>query len=123
MNKDKKRYTIFVDIDGTIFEHGNKGISDMMAYRTNPKVLPGVLEKFDEWNEKGYCIIITTARKECLREYTEDQLFSAGLHYDQLVMGISAGPRVVLNDTKPNGLITAIGIPLERNKGLLEVNL
>lgn len=118
-----KRKTLFVDIDGTIFVHSNKGISDMMTHRTNPQVLPGVLDKFNEWNELEYCIIITTARKECLREYTEEQLLAAGLHYDYLLMGISAGPRIVLNDTKPDGTITALAIPLERNVGLENINI
>jgi hypothetical protein len=123
MIEDKKRYTIFCDIDGCIFEHGNTGISDLITHRKNPKLLDGVLEKFDEWNERGYCIIITTARKECLREYTTDQLFAAGIHYDQLVMGISHGPRIIINDTKPGGFVTAYASPVERNKGLGDINI
>ena len=30
-------------------------------------VLPGVLEKFNEWYEKGHYIVLTTARPEHLR--------------------------------------------------------
>ena len=63
--------TLFIDIDGTIAKH--KGNLTKM-FINDMEILPGVVEKFNEWDAKGYKIIITTGRKECLRKITEDQL-------------------------------------------------
>lgn len=123
MNEEKKRYTIFCDIDGCILRHGNAPVSQLIHREEEFGPLPGVTEKFDEWNEKSYYIVITTARKECLRELTEKQLLKAGIHYDVLLMGVSNGPRVLINDAKPDGTITAKAFCVERNKGLGDIIL
>lgn len=122
--------TIFIDIDGTIFEHVGSLTNILNEYNTYdlPTPLPGVVEKFNEWAYKGYHIVITTARPESLRTMTIDQLNTAGLFYDQLVMGLPRGPRVVINDIKPatdgyDELITAEAVNLVRNEGLEGVNV
>jgi phosphoglycolate phosphatase-like HAD superfamily hydrolase len=107
--------TIICDIDGTILYH--YGSLDRVILLP-PSLLPGVLEKFNEWNSKGYYIIFLTGRKESMRELTIKQLNSLGLYYDVLIMGAPRGERVIINDTKPDGSITARAVPLERNKGL-----
>jgi len=56
-----KPKTIFCDIDGTILRHSHK-FSDITLH--DPELLEGVLSKFNEWDSKGYKIILTTARKE-----------------------------------------------------------
>lgn len=111
-----KPKTIFLDIDGCIFAH--QGMTTCIT-ESPPKLLPGVKEKFDEWDVKGYNIIITTGRRESFREITEKQLKDVGLFYDQLVMGIGGGVRVLINDLKPyTDEPTAIAIPLKRDTGL-----
>jgi len=113
INKPK---TVFIDIDGTVFEH--QGQTTTICEKT-PVVLPGVKDKFDEWDRLGYNIIITTGRRESFREITEKQLKEAGLFYDQLVMGIGGGARVLINDMKPHtDEATAVAITLTRNEGL-----
>lgn len=119
-----KAKTIFCDIDGTILEHAGE-MDDLIFSLTNPtsedspQLLPGVKERFQEWEEKGYNIILTTGRRESLRQSTELQLFVLGISYDQLVMGIGGGQRVLINDLKPDSTgSTAIAICLERNKGM-----
>jgi hypothetical protein len=62
-------------------------------------------------------------RKEGLRVQTERQLQEAGIIYDQLIMGIGGGPRIIINDNKPNGKETAFAINLERNKGINDIIL
>ena len=47
-------------------------------------------------------IILTTGRKEGMRRITEQQLESAGIVYDKLIMGIGGGARVLINDLKPD---------------------
>ena len=91
----EKPKTIFCDIDGTIIKHVHR-FSEVG--KDPAEILPGVREKFDEWDSKGYKIILTTARKESARRLTEKQLSSIGLPWDYLLMGITSGQRVLIND-------------------------
>lgn len=111
--------TIFSDIDGVIFKHeGNISQQHLIT----PTILPGVLKNFQEWDRLGYRIILTTGRRESTRKYTEDQLAEAGIFYDQLIMGITGGVRILINDKKPNSEEdTAISINLVRNEGQGEI--
>jgi hydroxymethylpyrimidine pyrophosphatase-like HAD family hydrolase len=123
MQREKDRtVTLFIDIDGTIFRHQGNATN---AFSQPEVVLNGVLEKFNEWSGKGYCIILTTARKESMRAATEAQLLRAGLFWDHLIMGVGMGRRIVLNDKKvvnDKPFNTAIGINLVRNEGLENVD-
>jgi ribonucleotide monophosphatase NagD (HAD superfamily) len=113
MNRPK---TIFLDIDGTLVEH-SENISEQLLQL--PKILNGTLEKLSEWDKKGYNIILTTGRKEGVRKITEKQLSELGIFYDQLIMGIGGGTRVLINDRKKESSNnTAIAINLDRNQGI-----
>ena len=115
------KYTIFCDLDGTLVKHNEP--AEIQSPDLVLEVLPGVLEKFREWDGKGYRIIITTGRKESARESTIKQLQRAGITYDQLIMGFGGGDSILINDRKPNSdRDTAYAINLERNKGLLDEN-
>lgn len=117
----KSPKTIFCDLDGTLVKHNEP--AEIQSPDLVLEVLPGVLEKFREWDCKGYRIIITTGRKESARESTIKQLQRAGITYDQLIMGFGGGDRILINDRKPNSdRDTAYAINLERNKGLLDEN-
>ena len=113
--------TIFCDIDGTLLTHfGN------IYENTNndPIILNNVLETIHQWEKLNYKIILTTGRKECLRKITEEQLLNVGIIYDSLIMGITNGDRVLINDKKNNGINnTAYAINTVRNQGLQFANL
>jgi len=113
--------TLFIDIDGTLVKHqGN--LSKMIT--NEMEILPGVIEKLNEWNEAGNCIILTTGRKETLRKITEEGLLKNGIFYDQLIMGLTRGERVVINDKKPgNDMSVAYAIQINRNEGLKNINI
>jgi FMN phosphatase YigB (HAD superfamily) len=117
--------TIFCDLDGTLTEHPNSGNNDITRYdlEQNMKVLPGTKEKLWEWDGKGYNIILTTGRKEGMRKSTEEQLRKSGIIYDQLVMGIGGGDRVLINDKKPDGRVAASVINLKRDEGIENVKI
>ena len=121
-NNTYKTKTIFCDIDGTLIKH-HGSLSKQITHK--PEILEGVIEKFDEWDRKCYNIILTTGRKESLRRITENQLAELGLAYDQLIMGIGGGPRILINDMKPHRpeMLTAEAITIERNKGLEDVEI
>ena len=117
MNKPK---TIICDIDGVLLEHRNQGLSSQL-YSTP---LKGTLKKINEWDVKGYNIILITGRRESLRKKTEEQLLMYGIFYDQLIMGVGGGDRVVINDRKPNSKRdTAYAINLNRNEGIENVKI
>jgi hypothetical protein len=113
--------TLFLDIDGCLVFH-NGNLSSQLS--SDAVLLPGVKEKFAEWDVRGYKIILTTGRKESCRKSTEKQLNSLGLFWDQLVMGLSSGQRVIINDLKPNSLTpTAVAINIIRNVGFEKLDL
>jgi hypothetical protein len=118
MNRPK---TIFIDIDGTLLYHYG---SQSQQIQNPPKLLPLVKEKLDKWDLQGYNIILTTGRKESLRQITEKQLSDIGIFFDQLIMGIGGGTRVLINDRKTNSQEdTAIAINITRNEGLINVEI
>ena len=107
--------TIICDIDGTLIKHHGSLTKQMQC---DPEILPGTIEKISEWDSKGYHIILITGRKESMRKITEQQLSSLGIVYDKLVMGVTSGERILINDNKPTGEKTAFAICVERNIGL-----
>ncbi len=119
--------TIFIDIDGTLIYHpGDRFYMTAANRRVDSKfLLPGVKEKFTEWDLKGYKIILITGRRESDRVETERQLSVMGIFYDQLIMGVTGGERVLINDTKPadRSIATASAITVERNKGIESINI
>jgi hydroxymethylpyrimidine pyrophosphatase-like HAD family hydrolase len=117
---DNRPKTLFIDIDGLLLRHYGSG--NAQAGVVAPQVLPGVIKKLDEWDRKGYKFILVTGRRESEREATEKQLHSAGIVYDQLIMGIGGGKRIVINDFKPDSTRATAGfVCVERNEGLKDV--
>lgn len=114
------RKTVFVDIDGTILKF-LRPFSKSITQQSANKLLPGVYDLFQEWEAEGSYIVLTTARPECLRSITEKHLLSFGLFWHQLIMGLGNGPRLLINDIKPNGSLGAFAINVKRNEGLKNI--
>ena len=113
--------TIFCDIDGTLLKHHGDIVAN---YQNDPCVLKDVYENIKQWEKNNYTIILTTGRKECLRERTEQQLLKMGIIYDKLIMGLPSGDRILINDKKPNsGRNTAYAFNTVRNKGLHQIDI
>ncbi len=128
MNTKDLPKTIFVDIDGTLIKHHGgleNSLNDLLKPNYKPEVLPNVQERIWEWDSKNYTVILTTGRKESSRRVTEKQLEELGIVYDQLIMGIGPGPRVLINDMDPNYPETkmATGITLGRDEGIGSMKL
>jgi NDP-sugar pyrophosphorylase family protein len=116
----EKPKTIFCDIDGTILKHAHKFSH---IGKEDPIDLPGVIDKFNDWDSKGYKIVLTTARKESARYITEKHLSELGFCWDYLLMGITSGTRFLLNDKlKSNDDDRAIAINLLTDSGFNNVD-
>lgn len=89
-----KPKTYFFDLDGTIFMHAHK-YSNLEKI---PALCPGVKEALDEIDSRGDKIIIVSARKESAREMTVRALAALSVPYDQLVLDVGQGLRVIVND-------------------------
>jgi len=113
--------TIICDIDGTLTWHVDSYHASMSSHQM--ELLSGTIEKLLEWEKKGYHIILLTGRKESLRDVTIKQLSDVGIFYDQLIMGVGGGPRYLINDCKPNGDNSAYAFNIERNKGIVDINI
>ncbi len=112
---------ILVDIDGCVLRQGNFW-PDIEKIQL---VLPGVKQKLTEWHMRGHRIILLTARPEAYRAITEQQLKRVCLVWDQLLMGLPTGQRVLINDRKPEeaGMGMALAVNLDRDEGLEGIDL
>ena len=112
--------TIFCDIDGTLLPHRG----DILQNTMPTDALPNVADTIRSWDRANHRIILTTGRKESTRAQTEHQLQASGIVYDDLIMGLPNGDRIVINDKKTNGVRnTAYAINLPRNGGLQNVDV
>ena len=119
---DNRPITIFCDIDGTLVKHNPPTESCKLDY--SMELLPGTLDTMLEWDRKGYNIILTTGRRESMREITQKQLSEVGIIYDQLIMGIKGGKRYLINDRKPNSKENyAVAVNIDRNHGIQNLEI
>jgi hypothetical protein len=111
--------TIFLDIDGSILYHRHD-LEGMLG--TEPEILPGVGWQLTLWSRDGTVVILTSARPESSRARTIEQLETVGIrqgeHFRDLILGITAGERWLINDQKPHQSVTARAFSIPRNKGL-----
>ena len=112
--------TIICDIDGTIFKYVKNGHYDLVT--TDPEILPNVLTKFKQWEEKGCRIVLITGRRESVRQVTENALRQAGIAFDILLMGYADTGRVLINDINWQGKIKAHAVNIKRDEGFNNVN-
>jgi len=113
----EKPKTIFCDIDGTLLKHVGDAFNQ--ATLKEYELLPNTIQAINKWDRLCYKIILTTGRKESMREKTEKELLNLGIVYDTLIMGLGGGVRILINDRKPNGdTNTCYAINVVRNKGI-----
>ncbi len=99
------------DVDGTLLVHNGH-------LRTQgDEVLPGVKELFSHISPEDK-VILLTARKEVFREQLESFLKDNGIRFDKILYGMPMGERILVNDKKPSGLVTAYAVNKERDAPL-----
>lgn len=103
--------TWILDLDGTLVKH-NGYIID--GYDT---LLEGVPKLLNMISPKDMVIIITS-REELYKEKTESFLYENNVRYNKIIWGAPYGERILINDKKPSGLLTAIAINKDRDTPL-----
>ena len=99
------------DVDGTLLIHNGH-------LRTQgDEVLPGVKEFFSNISPEDK-VVLLTARKEVFREQLESFLNANGIRFDKILYGMPMGERILVNDKKPSGLVTAYAVNKERDAPL-----
>ena len=102
--------TWFIDLDGVLAMHNQ--------YKSgNDEIIEGSREALSKIPKKDI-VIITTARPYKYRKDTIDILKKNDIRFDSILFGLNSGLRVLINDKKPTGHITARAINLKRNSGL-----
>lgn len=109
--------TIFCDIDGTLLEQVS---NDEDKAKADLAMVHGAADVTQSWKAKGWRIILVSGRPEALREATKKNLDRHGIEYDDLILGLSADERVVVNDIKCKNRPKAIAVNLPRNHGFGE---
>ena len=107
--------TFFIDIDGVIIEHCGNMNGQLIQNNILCETLNKILPFFEEAYKKDAKIIFCTGRKESERNNIVKLMKDMGIQYDELIMGLPRGPRIVINDRKPDGSPTAFAVLTDRN--------
>jgi len=117
---EESKGTIFCDLDGTVIVH-----EDSPEDSHGIKVLDGAVKKIRDWKDEGYYIVLSTARNGLNREYLVNELIRNNIVYDELIMDLSSGPRIVVNDRKPSEFLrpSASAFEVKRNQGIMDLDV
>ena len=107
------RHLWLVDIDGTIVKHNSHLLAEQ-------ELLPGVTE-FWQKIPKEDMVILLTARSEEYSYKTEQFLASKNIWFNTVLYDMPTGERILINDIKPKGLITARALNVVRDEGLSNI--
>tara|TARA_Y100001951_G_scaffold103540_1_gene112629 strand:- start:868 stop:2832 length:1965 start_codon:yes stop_codon:yes gene_type:complete len=117
---EESKGTIFCDLDGTVIVH-----EDSPEDSHGIKVLDGAVKRIRDWKDEGYYIVLSTARNGINREYLVNELIRNNIVYDELIMDLSSGPRIVVNDRKPSEFLrpSASAFEVKRNQGIMDLDV
>ena len=99
------------DVDGTLVIHNGH------LRPQGDELLPGVKEFFASLPAQD-AVVLLTARKKELGPALEAFLTANGIRYDAILYGMPAGERILVNDGKPSGLLTAVAVNKKRDDAL-----
>lgn len=101
--------TWIFDLDGTLVKHN--------GYKTDGRdtFLAGAKEFLSSLPEEDMVLFVTSRPKD-VAEMTENFLAENKIRYNGIIYGTPYGERILVNDKKPSGLMTAVAVNLERDE-------
>jgi hypothetical protein len=113
-----KFYTLFVDLDGTLFTNTSHLIPPFIG---NGSPLMGNINTIKRLKGEGSFLVITTSRPEIYREITIKELNEYEIPFDVLIMGLPHSQRILINDfSLTNPYPSCSSINLLRNSDTLK---
>ncbi len=106
-------HTWLIDVDGVICPHNGH-------QRGDETLLPGVRE-FWATIPAGDRIVLLSARGEAHQAAALALMAAQGLRVDHALFGLPTGERILINDAKPSGLVTALAVNVARDAGLADL--
>lgn len=100
--------TWILDLDGTIVVHNGPYIYG------EDRFLPGAKDFLDSISPQDI-IIFLTARSNYEKAHTLKFLEKNNVRYDHIIFNAGHGERILINDNKPDGLVTAMAINTKRD--------
>ena len=94
-------HTWFLDLDGTLVKHNGHLTAGGDTLLAGADALLAQIPA-------GDMVVIVTSRTEAHREVTLQFLAAQDIRYDVVIFGAPFGERIVVNDAKPSGLMTAV---------------
>lgn len=101
--------TWIFDLDGTILKHNGYILDGVDSF------LPGTIA-FLKSIPDADMVIFLTSRKEKYREKTIDFLEKHEIRYNHIIFEAPYGERILINDKKRSGLMTAVSVNVERDR-------
>ena len=101
--------TWILDLDGTLLVHDGPYILGKDEF------LPGAREFLDSIPKRDM-IIFLTARSDYEKPHTMRFLQENNVRYDHIIFNAGEGERIMINDMKPDGLVTAYAVNTVRDR-------
>ena len=101
--------TWILDLDGTIVKHNGYKIDGEDSF------LEGAREFLDKIPQEDMIIFITS-RTDNEKKITENFLIKHQVRYDMVIYNAPYGERILINDSKPSGLKTALAYSTKRDE-------
>ena len=101
--------TWILDLDGTLLVHDGPYV----IKKIDP--LPGAREFLDSIPKRDM-IIFLTARSDYEKPHTMRFLKENNVRYDHIIFNAGEGERIMINDMKPDGLVTAYAVNTVRDR-------
>ena len=101
--------TWILDLDGTLVVHNGPYMLGKDEF------LPGAREFLDNIPRRDM-IILLTARSDYEKPHTMRFLKENNVRYDHIIFNAGEGERIMINDMKPDGLVTAYAVNTRRDR-------
>lgn len=106
--------TWILDLDGTLVKHNGYKIDGKDTWLEGAEEFLSNIPETDK-------IVFLTSRTDNEKKITEKFLAEHDIRYNDIVYNAPYGERILVNDKKPSGLLTAIAVNTDRDKFMQDI--